>query len=153
MTEENLPLTADEQRRLSPLLETLIPAQSARGLPSGAEVSFGAHGDDPGLRANIRATLSSLFEWAGAPLSDLDQAQRIELVKRLERERVLEFRELLKSVVAQYYLDDRVMRAIGVEPRPPFPDGYSVEDGDLTLLGPVYERGPMYRPVTSEETR
>lgn len=147
------PLTAEERQRLAPLLNTLIPPHADRGLPGGADVGFGEHCDDPAVRAIVRASLASLREWSDAAFEALDAPQRVELVRQLERERVLEFRELLKSVVARYYLDDRVMRAIGVEPRPPFPDGYTVEDGDLTLLEPVYERGPMYRPVTSEETR
>jgi hypothetical protein len=147
------PLSTDELQRLAPLLDTLIPPRPDRGLPGGSDVGFGERCDDPALRAIVRVSLGSLYEWGGVAFEALDAPQRIELVKRLERERVLEFRELLKSVVARYYLDDRVMRAVGVEPRPPFPEGYTVDDGDLTLLEPVYERGPMYRSVTSEETR
>ena len=34
---------------------------------------------------------------------------------------------------------------IGLEARPPFPQGYLLEEGDLTLLEPVYLRGKIYR--------
>jgi hypothetical protein len=52
----------------------------------------------------------------------------------------------LSMIVAQcYYRDDRVMRAIGMEPRPPFPKGFQVQAGDLSLLDAVKARGPIYR--------
>jgi hypothetical protein len=44
-----------------------------------------------------------------------------------------------------YYRDDRVMRAIGMEVRAPYPLGFKVEQGDLSLLEPVRLRGKKYR--------
>jgi hypothetical protein len=38
-----------------------------------------------------------------------------------------------------------VLEAIGVEPRPPAPQGYQVVAGDLELLAPVRRRGPIWR--------
>jgi len=49
-------------------------------------------------------------------------------------------------VTAQcYYRDDRVMLSIGMEPRPPHPLGYVVEQGDWSLLDPVRGRDDLYR--------
>ena len=54
----------------------------------------------------------------------------------------------LTSVILQcYYRDDRVMRSLGMEPRPPFPKGLEVEQGDWSLLDPVRERPKFYREV------
>jgi hypothetical protein len=39
------------------------------------------------------------------------------------------------------------MRSLGQEPRPPFPKGHAVEQGDWSLLDPVRKRPPMYRVV------
>lgn len=150
-------LSVEELQRLAPLLDTLIPADDRRGLPRGADVRFGERCVDGATLSTIRTFLAALATWSGAPLQELPPTLRVELVKRCEREYVLEFRELLKQLVATYYLDDRVMRAIGVEPRAPFPEGHAVHDGDLTLLEAVYERGPIYRAVgdlhTPEESR
>lgn len=44
-----------------------------------------------------------------------------------------------------YYTDDRVMRAIGMEARPPFPKGYEVAQGDWSLIEPVRNRGQIWR--------
>ena len=45
------------------------------------------------------------------------------------------------------YRDDRVLRSLGMEPRPPFPKGFEVEQGDWSLLEPVKRRGKLYREV------
>lgn len=52
---------------------------------------------------------------------------------------------LATQVLTAYYMDDRVMEAIGLEPRPPFPKGYDVIPGDLSLLDPVRARGQIWR--------
>jgi hypothetical protein len=36
------------------------------------------------------------------------------------------------------------MRSPGQEPRPPFPEGHVIEQGDWSLLDPVRERVPMW---------
>jgi hypothetical protein len=55
---------------------------------------------------------------------------------------------LSRVVLLCYYRDDRVMRSLGQEPRPPFPKGHVVEQGDWSLLDPVKRRAPFYRKVT-----
>ena len=54
---------------------------------------------------------------------------------------------LVRVVLLCYYRDDRVMRSLGQEPRPPFPKGHVVEQGDWSLLDPVRARPRMYRSV------
>jgi hypothetical protein len=50
-----------------------------------------------------------------------------------------------RATVQCYYRDDRVMRSLGMEVRPPFPQGFEVERGDWSLLDPVRSRPPLYR--------
>ncbi len=50
-----------------------------------------------------------------------------------------------------YYRDDRVIRSLGLEPGPPFPKGYTVEQGDWSLLEAVRNRPPMWRDVDGKE--
>lgn len=53
---------------------------------------------------------------------------------------------LLHILICQcYYRDDRVMISLGMEPRPPFPKGFEVEQGDWGLLDPVKDRKPFWR--------
>ena len=52
------------------------------------------------------------------------------------------------SLVLQcYYRDDRVMRSLDMEPRPPFPLGYEVPEGDWSMLEAVQARGKIWREV------
>jgi hypothetical protein len=53
---------------------------------------------------------------------------------------------LIVAVAQCYYRDDRVMRSLGMEPRPPFPKGYEVEEGDWSLTDPVKARPALWRP-------
>ena len=52
-----------------------------------------------------------------------------------------------RAVLQCYYRDDRVMRALGLEPRPPFPKGRVLEQGDWSLLDAVRGRPRMWRDV------
>jgi hypothetical protein len=52
---------------------------------------------------------------------------------------------LIRVVLQCYYRDDRVLRSLGLELRPPFPKGYTLEQGDWSLLDPVKARAPMWR--------
>jgi hypothetical protein len=44
-----------------------------------------------------------------------------------------------------YYLEDRVIAALGLEARPPHPKGFVMGPSDPSLLAPVRARGKLYR--------
>ena len=50
-----------------------------------------------------------------------------------------------RVILAAYYRDDRVLLALGLEARSPFPKGHTVEQGDWSLLDPVRRRAPFWR--------
>ena len=52
---------------------------------------------------------------------------------------------IVLQAVSSYYQDDRVVTALGWEARPPYPKGYDVVQGDLSLLEPAIQRGKIYR--------
>ncbi len=52
---------------------------------------------------------------------------------------------LLFHTYANYYQQPRVLEALGLEARPPYPRGYELEAGDLSLLDPVRKRPRLYR--------
>jgi hypothetical protein len=56
-----------------------------------------------------------------------------------------------RAVLQCYYRDDRVMRALGVEPRPPYPKGPELEQGDWSLLETVRSRPRMWRDIDATE--
>ena len=50
-----------------------------------------------------------------------------------------------RIVLQCYYRNDRVMIPLGMEPRPPFPKGHVLPQGDWSLLDPVRARGKIWR--------
>ena len=47
--------------------------------------------------------------------------------------------------MSAYYRDDRVLLALGLEARAPFPKGHALEQGDWSLLDAVRKRAPFWR--------
>ena len=52
---------------------------------------------------------------------------------------------LVRVVLQCYYRDDRVLRSLGLELRAPFPKGYTLKEGDWSLLDPVKARAGTLR--------
>ena len=72
----------------------------------------------------------------------------IRLLNRLSMSCGPEFlADLARQTVSFYYQQDRVLEAIGVEARAPYPQGFEVVSGDLSLLDPVRRRGTIYRKL------
>jgi len=94
---------------------------------------------------DVRQALGELAALGGGPFADLDQVRR-EAVARGFWERGGAAAMVLGRVVLQcYYRDDRVVRSLGLEPRPPFPKGHTLEQGDWSLLDAVRGRPKMWR--------
>ena len=141
---------------------TLTPAQSddlrvIAGLMIPASSEFDVPGaDDPAIQADIRATLGRdagevraaldlLARLAGQALAGLDPARREAVAAELRATGGATVATLTRVVLQCYYRDDRVVRSLGLEPRPPYPKGHVLEDGDWSLLDPVRARAPFWR--------
>jgi hypothetical protein len=140
-------LSADRIRSLRALAAMLIPASAEYGVPSA--------GDDA-ILADIRRTLGRdtphviavmhrLDAMAGGRFADLDQERQDAVVARLLESSGEALTCLSRIILQCYYRDDRVMRSLGMEPRPPFPKGFELEQGDWSLLDPVRARPKLYR--------
>ena len=125
---------------LASMVEQIIPASETYQIPSAADeliltdivAVLGA--DASGLRA-VKALLATI----DAENNPGEQFLRL-------RGDHPDATATLVTVTAQcYYRDDRVMRSLDMDPRPPFPSGYQVEQGDWSLLDPVRQRGEIYR--------
>jgi hypothetical protein len=141
---------------LTPAQRDDLRAIAAEIIPASAEFEVpGA--DDPAIQADILATLGrdaglvrealdQLARLAGKPLASLDRARREAVAAELRGKGGGEAVATLTRVVLQcYYRDDRVVRSLGLEPRPPYPKGHELEQGDWSLLDPVRARPPMWR--------
>ena len=87
---------------------------------------------------------------AGGDFAALDDAKAEATAMALLRRERPEITALGRAVLQCYYRDDRVVRSLGLEPRPPFPKGHVLEQGDWSLLDAVRGRPRMWRDVDGE---
>jgi hypothetical protein len=97
--------------------------------------------------AAVRQALASLAAMAGGPFADLEETRREAVAASFRAEGGPLPATLHRVVLQCYYRNDRVVRALGLEPRPPFPKGHTLEQGDWSLLDPVRTRPRMWRDV------
>jgi hypothetical protein len=147
-------LSPDERAALSSVLDEIIPRGADGRLPGAGEAGIvtaieQAQRRSPELRAAIDAGLSALgalLEDRGvANLSGLAGPQRLEVMNELAARAPTFVPGLVFHTYVAYYQHDDVVRALGLEPRPPYPRGYALEEGDLSLLDPVRRRDPLFR--------
>ncbi len=140
-----------QQRSLGLLLDMIVPATDDGAKPSAADVDVLSYireyePDTLGLLgAELDRLESEARRQAGAAFADLEASARQRLVEALRAEEPRFLQRLAQQTVTAYYQDDRVLKAIGIEPRAPFPKGYEVPSGDQSLLDPVRARGRIYR--------
>ena len=148
-SEKPVRLAVSEQDCLRCIAGHMIPASAAYGMPGA---------DDPVIFVDMAAsvardaqalsrTLQAVDEAAGGRLSSLPPEERMALLMRLRSDQPGLLGVVEAIVSRAYYRDDRVLKSIGMEARPPYPTGYAVEQGDWSLLDPVRKRAAMYRDV------
>ena len=141
------PLTPAQRDDLRAIAAMIIPASAEFDVPGA---------DDPAIQADIittldrdadavRKALDLLAHLAGQPLAELNPARREAVATELRATGEAAVGTLTRVVLQCYYRDDRVVRSLGLEPRPPYPKGHVLEDGDWSLLDPVRARPPMWR--------
>lgn len=127
----------------------MIPASEEFGVPGAddpailADIVAGVKRDRPALGVVLR----QIDDAAGGRLIDLEPAARAALLETLRAADPTGFAVVEAVIVRAYYRDARVLTAIGMEPRPPFPKGYELPASDWSLLDPVRARGPIWRPA------
>ena len=144
---EDSPLTPAQCDDLRTIAGMIIPSSDEFAVPGA---------DDPAIQADILATLGRdaaavrqaldhAARLAGMPVAALDLARRESVAAELRAQGGAAVAVLARVVLQCYYRDDRVVRSLGLEPRPPYPKGHVLEDGDWSLLDPVRARPPMWR--------
>ena len=140
-------LTTAQRDVLRAIAAEIIPASLEFAVPGADDPAIQADtlatlGRDAGL---VREALARLARLAGRPLASLDPARREAVAMELHATGGAAVGTLTRVVLQCYYRDDRVVRSLGLEPRPPYPKGHVLEDGDWSLLDPVRVRPPMWR--------
>ena len=137
-------LSPQEAKDLRAFAGTMIPASARYGVPGA---------DDEKIFVDIVKSLDRDFDDVRAALkrlagiADLTAEKRLEKANAFRAEGGLPLAAIARVILLCYYRDDRVMLSLGLEPRPPFPKGHVVEQGDWSLLDPVKKRPPFWRKV------
>jgi len=144
----------DQQHVLSAVLDEIIPPSADGALPGAgalglAEVVDEALERTPELRPLIVAGLAAADELArgrdAEGFATLPAAERRGALEELTPTQPAFLPSLTFHAYVGYYQDARVIEALGMESRAPYPLGYEMPPDDLTLLDPVRERPKLYR--------
>ena len=140
-------LTSAQRDDLRVIAGMMIPASDEYEVPGA---------DDAAIQGDILATLGRdtrmvaaaldhIARLAGKPLADLDELKREAVVTEFRAGGSAPAAVLARVILQCYYRDDRVLRSLGLELRPPFPKGHVLPDGDWSLLDPVKARPAKLR--------
>lgn len=147
------PFDSASREILQSIANMMIPASEEFGVPSAG---------DPQILAATLDYLESEQEVVNDGLSALNEAARAEhgrdfaeladsdkpaLIEGLLASHGMFLQAVMPAILACYYQDPRVMASLDMEVRPPFPEGFEIEEGDWSLLDPVRKREPFYRKV------
>jgi hypothetical protein len=137
------PLSSAQERRLSALLDTVLPASEDGAMPSARELDFLAYLVEQS--AEFMPALAQILDYFDDEFSDQSLADRVALVKEYTKTDTHAFNGLLFRIYDCYYQDDRVRGLIGVLPGAPYPRGNDIKPGDLSLLDTVLAQPRSYR--------
>lgn len=136
---------------LRALADAIVPPSSTYAVPgAGDERICKEIIRDAGTRLSrliesLEIVDTLAVETGAKAFSELTEAER-ERVAFAFRDSDPKLADRLALWVTQcYYRDERVLSSLGVDARPPFPEGYEVEAGDWSELDAVRKRAPLFR--------
>jgi len=152
MTKDPAECTNSRQRViLDIVLKMMVPPSADGRMPGAAEVGVPAYlvaeaADAlPLLHQELEQIERRSCERFARGFAELEQGERKDLIAEMRAQASAFMHRLAMETLACYYQHDRVLEALGREARPPYPKGYQVVQGDLSLLEPVRARGRIYR--------
>ena len=136
-------------RTLNVILNLMIPPSEDGKMPGAADVGFLTYLQIENNTQWIQEGLIRIIEKSHNKyeneFSALSSSIQTQLIDDLKRKFSQFFNNLTILVMQCYYQHDDVLAGLGLEARPPFPEGYCIIEGDLSLLEPVYLRRKIYR--------
>lgn len=140
-------LSASETQAWRDIAATMLPADASAGVPGA---------DDPAIFDDmvaslgrdlpmVRSALKAIAERSNGAFASLDRDRREALIAEWYADGGPAAGVLGRVLLAAYYRDDRVLRSLGHEGRAPFPKGYTLEQGDWSLIEAVRHRPPLWR--------
>jgi hypothetical protein len=148
--------TTGERHTLAAVLDEIIPPSGDGRLPGAGALGLATHVEaalqaTPALLPVIAAGLATLDALAtrrhGRGFAALAAEDRHATLNEHAASEHAFPPILVLLTYTGYYRHPRVVTALGLEPRPPHPQGYDVGPDDPHLLDAVRRRPPLYRTV------
>ena len=135
------------------VLNRIIPANGER--PGAGEIAVTyldeVVGGSPRLKRIFNHGLSQLevvaYRMYAQDLPSLTGEQIDVVLRQVEVDEGEFFDLLVRHTYNGYYTDPRIVQLLGIEARPPQPLGHRVDQGNITLVENVKNRGIVYREV------
>ena len=135
------------------VLGLMIPADSDRRLPSGAEV-LSASTQAASVEAELNQAADDFVEavrTAGQhQLTEMTPDDLEQFIKANRPAVEPALRVVGAALLKAYYTHPDVQDAVGGSSRAPFPAGFHMPENNLELLEDVYNRGSIYREIPGE---
>jgi hypothetical protein len=139
-------LSPAQSRTLHRLAGIMIPADAGYGVPAANDDRIFA--DIVKSLGRDRTAVIAVLDALGPDFTALPDAEaEVAAMRFLDSGHPA----LSRAVLQCYYRDDRVLHALGIEPRAPFPKGNVVPQGDWSLLDEVKQRAPFWRDDRSAQ--
>ena len=143
-----------EQQRtlLYAVLDHIVPPNG--DLPAAGELRVAEHvegvaGLSQGTRRLFSEGLKSIevtsVQMHSSEFVELSDEDKVGVLRQVESQNPDFFSALVVQTYAGYYTNPKVLRAKGLKLRPPQPQGYELDEFDMSLLENVRKRGKVYR--------
>ena len=135
------------------VLNRIIPANEK--LPGAGEIAVDFLDEVVGGSARLKQIFShglsqievGTYRLYSQDFSSLSGERRDTVLRQVEADEGEFFVLLVRQSYNGYYTDPRIVELLGLEARPPQPLGYRVDQGNITLIENVKNRGLAYREV------
>ena len=142
-------LNYEESLIIKELFNFIIPPSSDKKLPGAAYLCDLDNHFSVQDFSLFRKTIEQISDYANSEyskdFSKLNTSLQLSLLDDLKKKSKRNFNEIAFRIINYYYTSECVLKAIGQQSHPPFPDGNYVEEGDLSLFEKVYLKGAIYR--------
>lgn len=137
------------------LVETVIPAKRAGGaMPAASELTEFRDISSEEAQLLYGPVLELLRARSSAEASEhfasLDLQARESILRGLESDYPDVVRGAVTQTLIRYYGIDAVVQSLGLEARPPHPQGYALGETNWALLDPVRKMGSIYKPASRQ---
>lgn len=145
------PQPDDEMRALTGVLNAILPASADGQLPAAGDLGIATSLREkladawPMIARSLDACETAARARGAEHLSALAQEDAAAVLEQVAAEAPAFLDSMIFHAYAAYYVHPRVVEALGLETRPPYPGGYQLEPGDLGLLERVQNGPRRYR--------